>query len=62
MKSRPSMRTGMVGAAAMTIAPIVKSTSAKIMTFFLPILSEMKPEKRAPNAAAKRAIDTIVAI
>lgn len=48
----------MVGDIAITIAPKVNNTSATMITFFLPILSDMGPDKSEPNAAPRVAIDT----
>ncbi len=58
--SLPITRTRMVGAKAMIKAPIVKSTSAKIVISFLPYLSERGPATRDPIAAPSSAIETIV--
>lgn len=53
------MRTGIVGAKAITTAPAVKSKSANIISFFRPNLSDAVPENKEPAAAPTNARLTI---
>lgn len=54
----PTIKRAMLGATACRIAPNVKQTSAKMITFFLPILSDTMPENSAPIAAPISANET----
>lgn len=56
--TRPSIRTPIVGAIPIITEPTVNKISANKMTFFLPILSEIKPEKSDPKAAPASAMET----
>lgn len=55
----PNIRTIIVGAQAITIAPIVNKTSANIINFLRPHLSEAVPENKDPTAAPSKARLTI---
>jgi hypothetical protein len=59
-KNLPSIRTAIDGAMPIIIAPIVKKTSAAIMTVFLPYLSEKGPANKEPIADPSYAKETIV--
>ena len=54
------MSTGIVGAMAITIAPVVNRISEIIIVFFLPKKSAQGPPRMDPTAAPKVARDTIV--
>ena len=53
------IKTAIVGATPITIAPIVNRISANIIVGFLPILSEKGPPIMEPNAAPRVANETI---
>jgi hypothetical protein len=52
------MRTGKVGDQAYTTDPIVKATSANMITFLRPNLSDNNPAINEPQAAPSKASDT----
>jgi hypothetical protein len=58
-RTLPAISTAIVGANAIVNAPIVNKTSANIMSFLRPSLSEAVPEKRDPTAAPASARLTI---
>ena len=60
--NRPSIKHQIVGAMPIKMEPSVKKISASIITFFLPILSEILPLNKAPIAAPIIVKDTTVAI
>ena len=55
----PIMRTGIVGATPIMIAPMVKRKSEAIIVNFLPNLSAIGPPKREPMAAPRVARETM---
>lgn len=59
-RSLPIIITHGVGARAITIAPMQKTTSADMIDFFLPNLSFIHPPIAAPNIAPATAMLTMV--
>ena len=59
-RTLPTIKTGIVGAVPMTIAPVENSMSVIIIVGFLPHLSERGPPNKEPIAAPKIAKETIV--
>ena len=58
--SLPKIKSGIDPAVAINIAPIVKSTSAKIRIGFLPNISYNVPANKAAKKAPNYAIETMI--